>query len=330
MCFCEKVLKRLDYICAKILTVFVYLRVFRVANLALIALAQYLLRYNFLLPQKITPVLSDMQFALLVFATVCITLGGYVINDIQDVAADRINRKDQTLLVELFSENVLHGIYFAVNVIGVAIGFYLANSIDSPGFAGLFVLTAVVLYLYPQNFKTVPVLGNIVVAALCALALILVGLFDLYPALNDENRTTYSLLFQVILDYAGFCFFLTLIREWVKDQQDILGDEAIGRRTLAVALGTDKMNKVVSVTSILFAAYLVYYTFTYYFAFDLYFAAALMFALPASICAYVGIKIWNASSTNEYKLLSNLLKIAFLGGVLLIAVVTYNVKMNVQ
>ncbi len=309
---------------------FTYLKVFRLPNLLLIALAQYLLRYTFLIPQKIVPVLTDFQFFILVLATLCIALGGYVMNDIQDVAADRINKKSETLLVELFSENTLHGIYFAANIIGVGAGFYLANTIGSPGFAGIFVLTAVILYLYPQNFKTVPFLGNFVVGVLCALTVLLVGLFDLYPALNDENRITYSVLFKVIIDYAGFCFFLTIIRELVKDQQDVLGDQAIGRRTLAVALGREKTNYLIAVFCLLFASYLVYYTFSYYFANDLYIAAAVMFAVPTSITAYVGIRVIKASQTTDYKLLSNLLKIAFLGGILLIAVVTYNVKLNVQ
>jgi 4-hydroxybenzoate polyprenyltransferase len=52
-------------------------------------------------------------------------------------------------------------------------------------------------------------------------------------------------LFSILLDYAIFAFVINLIREIVKDLEDINGDTSQGMKTLAIVLGILKTTKLV-------------------------------------------------------------------------------------
>jgi 4-hydroxybenzoate polyprenyltransferase len=51
----------------------------------------------------------------------------------------------------------------------------------------------------------------------------------------------------LLLDYAIFAFVINLIREIVKDLEDINGDTSQGMKTLAIVLGILKTTKLVSI-----------------------------------------------------------------------------------
>ena len=78
-------------------------RLIRLPNLIIVALTQYALQYAILLPElgKIgqKPLLPSLQFCFLVYSTVLIAAGGYVINDIEDVDIDRLNKPEHKRIV---------------------------------------------------------------------------------------------------------------------------------------------------------------------------------------------------------------------------------------
>ena len=75
-----------------------FFRLIRFSNLIIVALTQYLLQYYILLPElkkvNLTPLLPDFEFFLLVFSTILIAAGGYIINDIEDVEIDKLNKPE--------------------------------------------------------------------------------------------------------------------------------------------------------------------------------------------------------------------------------------------
>jgi 4-hydroxybenzoate polyprenyltransferase len=87
-------------------------------------------------------------------------------------------------------------------------------------------------------------LGNVIIALLL-FSVVIIGVFDLYPAINGES-TLMASLFSILLDYAIFAFVINLIREIVKDLEDINGDTSQGMKTLAIVLGILKTTKLVS------------------------------------------------------------------------------------
>ena len=80
--------------------------------------------------------------------------------------------------------------------------------------------------------------GNIVVSLVVSLSILLIGIFELIPAMTDANRVVQITFFKIILDYAIFAFMINLLREIVKDAEDFEGDNQQGMQTLAVTVRT--------------------------------------------------------------------------------------------
>ncbi|MEP7095725.1 MAG: UbiA family prenyltransferase, partial [Flavobacterium sp.] len=108
----------------------------------MLAFMQVLFRYSFLKQQNIPLALSDWQYGLLVLSTVLIAAAGYVINNIFDIETDRINKPNDVIIGKGISETNGYNIYITLNITGVAIGFYLSNVIQRPGFATIFIFIA--------------------------------------------------------------------------------------------------------------------------------------------------------------------------------------------
>jgi len=93
--------------------------------------------------------------------------------------------------------------------------------------------------VYASYLKRTLLIGNIVISGLVALSIIIVGVFELIPAMTEINQQTQLVFFKMILDYALFAFSLNLLREIAKDIEDIDGDYKAGMNTLPIAIGTD-------------------------------------------------------------------------------------------
>ena len=205
-----------------------YLKLIRYKNLLMLALMQLTFRYGFLELQNIPLALADWQYIVLVLATVCIAVGGYIINNIFDVETDTENKPKNVIVGKFISETKAYNLYIGFTVIGVALGFYLSNVINKPSFASIFIVIAAALYFYATSLKQSLLIGNFIVALLLSFSVIIIGIFDLFPVTNDQNRPFMGLLFSILLDYAIFAFIVNFIREIVKDLQDIKGDSNQG------------------------------------------------------------------------------------------------------
>ncbi|MEZ7499433.1 geranylgeranylglycerol-phosphate geranylgeranyltransferase [Flavobacterium sp. Arc3] len=305
-----------------------YLKIIRYQNLLMLAFMQLLFRYGFLKLQNIPLALSDWQYGLLVLSTVLIAAAGYVINNIFDQDTDLDNKPHQVIIGKSISESRAYNIYAALNISGVAIGFYLSNVIVKPSFATIFILIAASLYIYATSLKQMMILGNIIVALLVAFSVVIIGVFDLYPAIDAANQLAMANLFSILLDYALFAFIINFIREIVKDLEDIQGDNNQGMKTLAIVLGIEKTTKVVFVLAVLSIITLFVYTKTYLVANDLFIATlyGLLFVLAPLI--FFTIKIWTAKTKEEFHTLSTLLKWILFFGILSIVIITLNIKYN--
>lgn len=305
-----------------------FLKLIRYQNLLLLIFMQVLFRYGFLNLQGISLGLSHLQFAILVLSTVCIAGAGYIINNIFDRETDAINKKD-VIVGNSISEAMSYNLYIALNVIGVGAGFYLSNVIEKPGFALLFIIVSGTLYLYASSLKQSLLVGNIIVAILTAVSVIIVGLFDLFPIITAENQAHLGVLFNILLDYALFAFLINFIREITKDLQDVKGDYNLGMNTLPIALGVERTAKIVLIATGLITLYLTYYIFKYYFNNDLYISTVYSLLAIIAPLIFFCVKIVSAKSSSDFKLLSLILKIVLFFGILSIAVNTFNISANV-
>ena len=161
---------------------------------------QLIFRYGFLKLQNIPLALNDWQYGLLVLSTVLIAAGGYVINNIFDQDTDNDNKPNNVIVGKSISETNAYSIYLALNITGVSIGFYLSNVIAKPGFAALFILIAATLYFYAINWKQMLLIGNFIVALLLSFSVIIIGIFDLFPVVNQCNQPLMANLFSILID----------------------------------------------------------------------------------------------------------------------------------
>ena len=302
-----------------------YLKLIRFQNLMMLALMQLLFRYGFLNYQSIPLALNNWQYLLLVFATVMIAAGGYVINNIIDQATDNYNKPNKVVVGRGISETNAYNVYFLVTVLGVGTGFYLSNVIAKPGFAAIFIIISATLYLYATTLKQLLLIGNFVVALLLAFSVIIIGIFDLFPVITPENKSVMRGLFSILLDYALFAFVINFIREIVKDMEDINGDYKLGMNTLPIALGLGRTSKIVFALSLIPLVMVIFYVKAYVFENDLYFATlyALIFIVAPLI--YFTVKMAYAKKNQDFHHLSTVLKLIILFGLFSIAIVTYNI-----
>ncbi len=295
----------------------------RYQNLIFIALVQIFIKFGLFHPFGIDVTLNSFEFALLVMATVCIAAGGNIINDIYDVEIDKINKPNKVLIGKSITERSATRLYIILNVIGVGIGFYLSNTIEKPGFAALFIILSALLYIYASYLKGVLIIGNLIISALVAMSLIIVGLFDLLPAITPQNQVGQSAVFRIVLDFALFAFFINFIREIVKDLQDINGDKKGGINTLAIVIGRKRTILVISILGmfLLFGVILYMYEHLYDKQFVmLYF----LFGIVAPLL-YFCIKAWSAKSSKNYAHLSILLKMVMFTGMCSILLLQFTI-----
>lgn len=241
----------------------VFLKLIRWPNLLMIAITQFLVRYCLIMPAfiveyKVLDVfpehLSKLQFLLLTASTVLIAAGGYIINDIYDTSIDHDNKPGKNKINNGISESVALKYYYVLTTIGILAGFIVAFSIGkfSLGFVPLF--AAISLYMYSTFYKKRFLSGNLLIAALSSLSVLIVGLF--------EPEFYKSIIY--LLWYAVFAFEISLIREIIKDIEDMDGDEKAQSKSLPILYGIKKTKAVLYGLTIFMAAtilHVLYYNF---------------------------------------------------------------------
>ena len=286
---------------------------------------QLVFRYLFLKQSYVDLALTDFNYILLIFATVCIAAGGYVINNIMDQDTDEIAKPQNRVVGVSISETVAYNWYIGLTIVGVGIGFYLSNVIYKPTFASMFILVATLLYMYATSFKQIPVLGNVVVALMLSTSIIIIGLFDILPAIDVDNRFRMKEAFDILMHYAIFAFIINLIREIVKDLEDMDGDYQSGINTLPIAIGVQKTKIIVGVLTVLSIGVLAYYVNSNLFELDYVVYYAMILIVGPLI--YFGVKLLNATTKKEFHHLSLVLKIILFFGILSVVVIVFNLKL---
>lgn len=207
------------------------LRLTRAWNLLIIILAQYFTAI-FLIDEATA---DDLKLFLLALSTGMIAAAGYIINDYYDVKIDFINKPDRVVVGRSISRRYAILLHTLLSLSGIAIGFLLSWWIVLTHF-----LSAFFLWLYSNSLKRLPFIGNFVVALLTGLSIAVVAL--LYQSHNI-----------LVIIYAVFAFFMTLIREIIKDMEDLRGDNTFGCKTLPIVWGLRRTKVVIYITLALFS-----------------------------------------------------------------------------
>ncbi|NNF74549.1 MAG: geranylgeranylglycerol-phosphate geranylgeranyltransferase [Flavobacteriaceae bacterium] len=292
-----------------------FLNLIRWKNLLLIALTQVMIKYAlFDADFGVATTFNWKGFGLLVLSTLLIAAGGYIVNDIFDVETDTVNRPDKVIIGKRISEKNAYNFYAAFTIAGVGLGFYLSNMIGRPGFSALFILIAALLYVYASTLKQMTFIGNIIVALVVAMSLLIVGIYELLPAMTEQNQTTQLTFLRILFDYALFAFAITLLREVVKDIEDIDGDYNAGMKTLPILLGRERAGKVVFILSVLPLVGVIFYVVSYLYKQPV--AVGYFLLLIIAPLIYFSVKSFQAETKADWHRLSSLLKGIMITGIL--------------
>jgi 4-hydroxybenzoate polyprenyltransferase len=290
----------------------------------MIALVQLLIKYALLEPFNADIMFNWFGITLLIVSTLCLAAAGNIINDIYDVETDLVNRPDKVIVGKKVSEKTAYNLFIAFNVIGILIGFYLSHLVGRSGFFALFVIISALLYVYATYLKQTLLIGNIVVSLLVAMSILIVGLFELLPAVTPQNQPTQLFFFKILLDYALFAFVINLVREIAKDMEDIDGDYKAGMNTLPIAIGRERASKVLFALTLLPLFGVVYYVMTYMYKQPI--AVGYFLVLVVAPLLYTTIKSFSAKTKKDYHHISTMLKLVMLFGMLSLLLYAFVLK----
>jgi 4-hydroxybenzoate polyprenyltransferase len=223
---------------------------------------------------------------------------GNIVNDIYDIETDRISHPNRILVLESLTIKEAWIEYWALNLVSVFMAIYLL-----PILLIIVLLTIFLLYIYSAFLKRLPLIGNIIIALITGLAFIYGG----YAVGNPKAA----------IIPAVFAFLINLIREIVKDMQDIEGDLKLNYKTLPIRLGIDvSKNIIVLITIVLILSTL--YPFIQQIYKIEYFILVMVFVNPVLVMC-IKILLDKRKQTN-LKMISRLLKLNMLVGLVAIYV----------
>lgn len=265
-----------------------FARLTRVWNLVIVALAQYLTA-AFLIDLK---TVLDPRLFILSTSTVLIAAGGYIINDYYDIKIDLINKPQRVVIGKAITRRYAILFHTVLSIIGVILGLVLSWKI-----AVVNLVSATVLWWYSNYLKRQPFIGNLVVALLTGVAIWLVD-------------SLYKTGHMLIVTYAGFAFFMTLIREIIKDMEDLKGDQTFGCQTLPIVWGMRRTKYVIYVIVVIFLAVVILVD--YHFR-NLPIHYFLLFLFPPML--WFIIRLITADTKRDFSWLSRFCKIILLLGI---------------
>ncbi|MFM7711008.1 MAG: geranylgeranylglycerol-phosphate geranylgeranyltransferase [Ferruginibacter sp.] len=238
-----------------------FFQIIRWQNLVFIALTQFVYFFALIgersMPELVT--VSSLWMGCLIVASVCIAAGGYAINDYFDVWIDHVNKPDRVVVDNVIRRRTVMLLHLLLSTTGLSLSFLVSyqTGIWSIGLGNLAVVF--LLWLYSTTFKKQLLIGNLIISFMTAWVLIvgylLVGGRFIYSG-DLWSAETAGLLKKTML-YAGFAFSTTLIREVVKDLEDVAGDSKFGCKTMPIVWGFPVSKMFVAIWIFISAAMLL-------------------------------------------------------------------------
>ena len=107
-----------------------FVKLTRVQNLLIIALAQYLSAIFLVGPSTDWKLyLLDMNLFFISFSTVIIAAAGYMINDYYDVKIDYVNKPDQVIVGKVLTRRSVMVVHSILNFTGIFVGIMISPAL---------------------------------------------------------------------------------------------------------------------------------------------------------------------------------------------------------
>lgn len=270
-----------------------WFKLMRLPNVGIIIFAQY--ATAILQPGPENQSLSrllDPGLLAVVVSTALIAGGGYVINDYFDVRTDIINKPRRLFIGRLISRRSAILAHLFLTTVGV----FMVLPVSLPVFV-VNAIAATLLLIYSAFLKRQPLVGNFTISLLTGLSVAVVAIY-----FKERPMPVYS--------FAVFAFFVTLIRELIKDLEDQKGDAAVGAQTLPIIWGPRRVKYFIYVVTVVFVLALgitAYKIFPRLFYFGAILVPAVVFLL---------VMLHRADTSAAYHKLSTYLKYIMVLGII--------------
>lgn len=293
------------------------LSVVRGYNIPVIIVAQYLSAIFILAPTNVRTldIILDWRLFILVIASALSIASGYIINNFYDSEKDLINRPNKSMLDRLISQKTKLQVYFSLNFIIFCIAFLVSWRV-----ALFYSIYIFLIWFYSHKLKKYPIIGNLTAAVLAVLPFfsILVYFYKKNPNAEFEVLQT-----GIIFAHATFLLLLLLIREMIKDLENLTGDFANNYKTIPVVYGEAASKKAITALTLItvIPVYILIETFDVGYM-DIYFYICLIVLL------FIVIALWNAKSKEQYLKIHYTLKVLIVAGVFSIVLIDPSVLWN--
>ena len=301
-----------------------FFRLIRWPNLFFIALTQFLFYYCIIIPSL--PVnyflqqhaLTPSLFYLLVTASLLIAAAGYIINDYFDINIDQINKPAKMVVQKIISRHWAIFFHLMITVTGLIVSGYVAIKTSSTiFFANTF--CSLLLWVYSTRFKKKLLSGNIIIAGLTAwTVLVLYFATNTMLFFSSEISSGFAVgitrIYKFAVLYAGFAFIISLIREVVKDIEDMTGDARYNCQTMPIVWGLPTTKVFVGVWLVVLIGALVILQ-LYVLQIGWWLGALYTLVLVISPLLWILKIFYQAQTTADFHYISNLIKLVMLTGI---------------
>lgn len=299
-----------------------FLRLVRLPNLFFMALTQVLFQFCIYYPlyEGAIPAGDLTRFILLVFASLFIAAAGYIINDYFDINIDEVNKPSRMVVDKVIHRRWAIAWHFMLSGAGIILTVLALPFLQKWYLILANMVCVVLLWFYSTNFKKSLLTGNIVISLLTAWTLLI--LFFSKVDLTDAFSTAHHRFFRLTILYAGFAFIISLVREAIKDLEDMPGDSKYGCRTMPIVWGVNATKVYAAVWLVVLIAILVILQ-VYVLQFKWWLAVA--YSLPAIVfpLGIILFKLRNSHTTEQFHRLSTLTKLVMFTGILSMAFFYY-------
>jgi 4-hydroxybenzoate polyprenyltransferase len=178
-------------------------------------------------------------------------------------------------------------------------------------------LAILLLWFYSTNFKKQLLIGNIIISLLTAWV-ILILFFAKFPLLIhelllvDHEKIRF---FRLSILYASFAFIISLVREVVKDMEDMDGDQKYGCRTMPILWGIRASKVFVAVWMVVLIAALIILQ-IYVLGLGWWHSALYCILLIVLPLLVILKKLYHANTASDYHIVSSWIKFVMFTGIL--------------
>lgn len=264
------------------------------------------------------PELNQFHFYLLVASSVLIAAAGYIINDYFDINIDEVNKPLKNVVDQVISRRWAMLLHFIFSGLGLLLSLYLSWQ---TGYWYIVITNFIcigLLFGYSVSLKRKLLSGNILISLLTAWVILIIttseGFYLYYTQVDTGVLEAHRKIIRIGNLYAGFAFISSLIREAIKDMEDMEGDARYGCRTMPIIWGLNTAKVYVGVWLVVLIAILVIVQF-YVLQFRWWMPVTYSFVLIIAPMIYIFYKLFGASRPADFHRLSGWIKAVMLTGI---------------